>query len=349
MALQLDSLLAPIEGDDPAGPDLAYDDERYTLEQVFDRPVSIDASGEETEAAEVDWRQTIRLIENQSGKTKDIWLPVYLCRAGASSGQLEVVETGAQYLAGLVETFWPEMHPKLDEYGFQGRKGPCDSLVATGPFLNPLRRTVLLTHPRLGSFTGVDFERFRQNGASEEGYGLFRAALEAIGEDGLLESMARLDRIENGLRRADTVLTTQAEDTTSTNFKPAYDVLGELKRAVAAFTTTMPAAVPEPGAEGDAAGASGSPASGSPAGGAPAASKVPGRIDSRTDVLAAMEAIADYYRRMEPSSPVPLALQRARDWVNLDFMAVLEDIAPESLAEAKRVLMARPKDPTSEY
>jgi type VI secretion system protein ImpA len=58
-------------------------------------------------------------------------------------------------------------------------------------------------------------------------------------------------------------------------------------------------------------------------------------------VITALEAIGDYYRRREPSSPILALIQRARAWVNMDFMAVLEDIAPDSTAEAKRVLMTK--------
>ena len=46
-----------------------------------------------------------------------------------------------------------------------------------------------------------------------------------------------------------------------------------------------------------------------------------------------------YYARHEPASPVPLALKRARAWVTLDFLTVLQDIAPDSLSDARRVLM----------
>jgi predicted component of type VI protein secretion system len=51
-----------------------------------------------------------------------------------------------------------------------------------------------------------------------------------------------------------------------------------------------------------------------------------------------IDAIAEYYARCEPGSPVPFALRRARDWVSLDFLSVLEDIAPNSIDEARRVL-----------
>jgi type VI secretion system ImpA family protein len=331
--MDLEELLAPVSDEAPAGPDLAYDAERGTIEQAFESSVSIDTSGEATAGAEVDWRPIISLIEQQSARTKDVWLAVYLCRAGARSGQLHLVETGALYLAGLLERFWESVHPQLEEYGFQGRKGPCESLTRHSEFLAPLERVPLLEHPRFGHFSGGDFERFRAGAEGAEGYGMFRTALSDTPEETLTGIIARLDAITAAMRRADAVLTANAEGDSAANFQPTYNLLAQMKRAVQSFTST-PAPVE---AESDIVAESGAVSSQGP--------RVAGRIESREDVVRALDAIADYYRRREPASPVPVALQRAREWVNLDFLSLIEDIAPTALDEAKRVLVSQRKPP----
>jgi type VI secretion system protein ImpA len=169
MKLDLDRLLAPVPGDNPAGPDLAYDPQRHEIEQAFETSVSIDASGV-VETGEADWRAIIAAIAALSDRTKDVWLPVYLCRAGAQAGQLDAVAIGAQLLAGLLETFWADLHPRLEEYGVQGRKAACDTLAAHREFVGPLGRVALADHERLGRFTADDLVRFHRGGESEEGY-----------------------------------------------------------------------------------------------------------------------------------------------------------------------------------
>jgi type VI secretion system ImpA family protein len=333
--MDLEELLAPVSDDAPAGPDLAYDADRGTIEQAFESSASIDTSGEATATAEIDWRPIISQIEQQSTRTKDIWLAVYLCRGGARSGQLALVETGAEYLAGLLERYWDSVHPQLEEYGFQGRKGPCESLARRGEFLGPLERTPLLEHPRLGRFSGGDFERFRAGAETADGYGLFRAALADTPEENLTEIVARLDAITAAIKRADAVLTANADGDTAANFQPTYDLLSQMKKAVLSFTSTPAQAEPETD-HGVAAGPAASE------GGGP---RIAGRVESREDVIKALDAIADYYRRREPASPVPVALQRAREWVNLDFLSLIEDIAPSALDEAKRVLVSQRKPP----
>ncbi|HEY5289700.1 MAG TPA: type VI secretion system protein TssA [Caulobacteraceae bacterium] len=336
MALDLETLLAPVSEEAPAGPDLAYDPARVEIDQAFDRPASIDATTGVAVVSEVDWRAVMRLIENQSQKTKDLWLAVYLCRAGAWMGDLTTVSAGAEFLAGLCETYWQSVHPSLDEYGFQGRKGPCESLASFADFLGPLRGVKIVEHPRLGAFTGLDFERFRDGGEAQEGHDRFRAALSDTPDETLTAAAAQFDVIASAIRRVDTVLMANAEGDTGANFKATYDALAGLKRAVLAFSASPPAQSPEAKTAGAA-----------PKGaevGATATPNVSGRIDSREDVLQALEAIGDYYRRREPHSPVPLVIQRAREWINLDFLGVLADIAPNSIEEARRVLTYKKPD-----
>ena len=83
-----------------------------------------------------------------------------------------------------------------------------------------------------------------------------------------------------------------------------------------------------------------SPSGGGDSGG-PALS---GRVNSRSDVVRAIDAIVDYYSRQEPGSPIPVVLGRVRGWVNMDFLSILNDISPSSIDDAKRVLTTRTED-----
>jgi type VI secretion system protein ImpA len=60
-----------------------------------------------------------------------------------------------------------------------------------------------------------------------------------------------------------------------------------------------------------------------------------GNIRSREDATRALDAVADFFRASEPSSPIPLLLERAKRLVAKDFLAVLAELAPEALGQAK--------------
>ena len=341
MAVDVETLLAPVSDDNPVGEDLAYDSERQEIEAAFERT----AAGGSANDGDTDWRAIVKLIEQQSARTKDIWLAAYLIRAGASMAQLPVVATGADYLAGLVETYWDKVHPQLEEYGFQGRKTPVESLTRIGEFLGPLRNIILIRHPRLGEYSSADIERFARGGDSEDGYGMFRGAMQETAPEDLEAVAAQLDAIKASLVRADTVMTANSGGETSVNFQPTYEALASIRKALAGFLPNGAGASEE--ASADSNSGSGGSSAASSGGGRSGGMGAPGSIESREDVMKALDAIADYYRRREPTSPVPLALKRAREWVTLDFLTVLEDIAPNSMEEARRVLMSNRAAPES--
>jgi len=329
----LEELLEPLDGDNPAGPDLDDDDRRREIREAFE---SVSAVGE-GESDPTDWRSVIKLIHEQGASTKDVWLAIYLARAGARAGQLETVEQGCQYLAGLFETYWDAMHPSLEALGFQGRNGPCESLVRVGEFLGPLRRMTFVQHPRLGTFSGEDLERFAREGEAADNYGAFRAAVAEAPPEELNETIERLDRIRDSLRRVDEVLTAKADGNAGTNFAPTFAALESIRRGLAPYVQSAEEA-------GEAVSDGGESSAETAANGPETAQRSGGRIETRDDVLRALEAVIDYYRRREPTSPVPVAIARAKRWVNMDFLAALADIVPESISDARRVLSSAPPE-----
>ena len=328
MALDVESLLGPVSDDDPVGPELSYDDDRLAIEAAFES-----SFGEEGRPADVNWSDIIKLAANQCGATKDVWLGVYLTRAGAMAGQLETVETGIQLLDGLLSRYWDNVHPKLDEYGLQGRIGPCESFTRISEFLKPLRAITLVAHPRLGSYSGHDFERFGANGDSEDGYGMFRAAMAETSPEDLSAALARLDAIRDAFKGIDATFAVQAPGD-GPNFETTYEALAQIRKSLRSFA---PSDGEDEAPDNDGSSQESNSASSSGDGGG----RLTGKIDGRDDVIKAIDAICDYYRRREPGSPVPVIMARAREWVSMDFLAVLEDISPTSIEEAKRVLVSQ--------
>jgi type VI secretion system protein ImpA len=60
-----------------------------------------------------------------------------------------------------------------------------------------------------------------------------------------------------------------------------------------------------------------------------------GAIKSRQDAIRALDAVASFFRQNEPSSPIPLIVERAKRLVSKDFLEVLADIAPDAVGHAK--------------
>lgn len=324
----LEQLLAPISAEQPCGPDRS--DDRLAIEQPFERPES--ATGEEA-ASETDWGAVIDDIVAEFGRTKDLWLAIYLCRAGVYAKQWGWIELGAGALAGLVERYWDNVHPSLQEYGVTARIMACNTLANRAAFINPLLRVPIIAHIRLGVFSSVDFERLAKGREAESDFPHFQKILTEVGPAQLQASHAAVGRIEAALRQTEKLFLEKTGGSESPDFALTFETLGRMKKAIGQFHS-----VPGANTAGE-AGAGEAETGGSAAGGGDFSS-----IRSRAEVIRAIDAIAEYYRQHEPSSPVPVLLERARAWVNLPFMEVLADILPDGVGDAKKLLIRRPPE-----
>jgi type VI secretion system protein ImpA len=336
MALDLDALVAPLSEEEPSGPDLYADPNRQLIEQAFER--SISEGG--TSADDVDWSDIVKKITEQAGQTRDLWLAVYLMRAAVLSERFALLVEAAEFLARLVEDRWDDVHPQLEELGFIGRKGPCESLTRVGEFIGPLLRLPIVSHERFGQFCAEDLKRFAEEGGAAENFGMFRATIEASSVDDLRDTAAQINSLIEALHRTDQILTANAEGDTSTNFEATYEALEVIRKG---FHGALPPGMLSDEEEEDEAAGGGDDAAGPDAGAAASGSVADGpafsgSIRNRDDVRRALDAVCKYYQAVEPSSPVPYVLRRARIWIDLDFMDVLRDIAPDSIPAASHLL-----------
>jgi type VI secretion system protein ImpA len=140
-----------------------------------------------------------------------------------------------------------------------------------------------------------------------------KALAEAL--DGALTALAA---IESAMRTA-----------SNGQFVPTFDTLALQFKKIAAAVRARMAVHPSASAAdaGEAAPSEGAAA-------APGAMAV-GAIRSRQDAIRALEAAAEFFRRNEPSSPIPLFLDRAKRLVSKDFLEVLADVAPDALPQAR--------------
>ncbi|MCJ2033862.1 ImpA family type VI secretion system protein [Methylobacterium sp. J-068] len=56
------------------------------------------------------------------------------------------------------------------------------------------------------------------------------------------------------------------------------------------------------------------------------------RAETRAEALALLTEVGQFYRRAEPSSPIPLLLDRASGLIERDFLSILKDVLPDLVA-----------------
>jgi type VI secretion system protein ImpA len=60
-------------------------------------------------------------------------------------------------------------------------------------------------------------------------------------------------------------------------------------------------------------------------------------VRSRDDALRLLDKVCDYLERQEPSNPAPLLIKRARRLMTMNFVDIIRDMAPDSLAQVETI------------
>ena len=55
------------------------------------------------------------------------------------------------------------------------------------------------------------------------------------------------------------------------------------------------------------------------------------------DAIRMIDKVCDYFERHEPSSPVPLLLNRAKRLISKDFLEILRDLTPDGVLQAESI------------
>ena len=331
-------LLAPIADDAPCGKNLEDTDTLASLDayQIFGQtslePAPKEA-GEPTrkEARKSDrppnWEQIREEALAALRTSKDLRLLAYL---GAATLRLEGIPGFVQALtvaSSWLETYWPNVFPLVDEDAIF-RQNALNCFSDPVAVIDGLRRAPLVSNRQHGRFSLRDLDIIAGHvtvGDSDTrpDPAQVTAAFSATPVDELKALQTNLDGALSAIGSIDTAMRSAAGSELAPNFE---GLSTQFKKMVAAVRSHL-ALHPDGGGVDATTGEA--PAEG---GGAVVAV---GAIKSRQDAIRALDAAAEFFRRNEPSSPIPLFLERAKRLVSKDFLEVLADIAPDALPQAK--------------
>lgn len=339
----LDELLAPVAGDAPTGPDLDESPEFDRIRTAFDINFPLDAKVVDPEEGvpappPVDWEEIRDEIESLSEQTKDLFLAVSYARCGLVLGDLETVERGLMFSAGLLESHWEAVNPPIDgPMGFPGRSGIFENVAQRGAFGIPFMQMAVVRDGRVG-LAGEHLTDAAEHGGASDHFPTVRRVLDSWDDARKQELAAQLASILDALARIEKAMKTHGGGS-SPDFSTTRDIVTMTRDAFLQL-----AGLAEMGAEPADAEESASAEDGDSSlsfSGDSGGAGFSGKVRTRDDVLRALSEIEQYYARAEPGHPVKVAAARLRGWVTKDFMAILEDIVPGSVDDAKNVLLER--------
>jgi type VI secretion system protein ImpA len=334
----LEQLLAPVSDDAPCGEDLDESVEFDTLRAAFDDNFPIDSGVSRLSEGEpgpppVDWRELFDQVEQLCDRTKDLWLAVSYARCGFVRADPDIVVQGLEFTARLLEEKWDDVHPVIDDPNGRVRAPIFEDLARRGAFAMPFLELPLVIGSRSSLRAGQLLDA-HENGGASDSFVEVRMTLDQLDDEAKAAVAEQLRTMLGCFARIETVLR-EREAPGRPDFSTARDTIMAVEEAYLALAGLGAAESSDEGGDAGGEGDSGAEAIGG--GGA----AFGGAVKSRDDVIRALGAIEQYYTRAEPGHPMRLAIGRLRAWVNMDFIAILEDIAPRSLDEVKSVLLER--------
>ncbi len=366
--MELSSFMTPLEGGNPSGAELRNDPRFHAIERLIEpatraqRLANIASGGVGT--VTVDWAAALDLGAGLAASGRDLRLLVMMVRALANSDGFAGFADGLALLTGTVGQFWDSVHPEL-------RPGPSVKEAAqrrtnalqqmqnpdTG-VLGDLEFAIIFSPRGLPVVTGSDLAVTAVNSTA-----YVTEAFSGIGVKEVAEATAaheaRTQRVTTALRdqadkQADRMAEVRAavalcrtrlaeleaaltERIGENGVRFSFADIDRFLTRVSETLGSFQGASAESGvAMSVSATASGPGASGTTAAFAPAAA-LPGQVNSRADVEKLLGLIIDYYDRTEPSSPIPHLAKRMKKMVPMNFLQLMEELAPSGMKEFKTV------------
>lgn len=372
--IDLEALLAPIPGDNPAGESLIYA-ETYDLIKEARRAEDTLEQGEwkrETKAA--NWPAVIELATDAlATRTKDLQLAVWLIEALVKQQRFPGLRDGLQLLSGLHEQFWDSLYPEVEDGDLEARILAMEFLNRTLPVL--IRQTPLTQGE---AYSWLHWKESRD--VDNLGRQSSEALAEALAEGKITGE--QFDKAVAGTSRAFCELLfadlnqcwdeyQQLDRVLEEKFGRDAPSLLDVKKALEECRTLLESVVkkkrdlepdatpagPEASATGDgfaselSDGEAVLPLLGSRR--APPVTLRPGSVplepQDRADALRRLAAVAEYFHRTEPHSPVAYLVERAVRWGQMPLDAWLQDVISDDsvLAHLRETLGLKNSEETN--
>ena len=359
-----DPWLRPLEGENPSGESLRDDPLFHELERLTEPRIEVARDERNNPIAEtrvpVDWAEVLRQAEALRPRGRDLRLLVIVTRALANERGLAGLGDGLTLIARTLGDHWESLHPELRDgppRDAARRRVNALAQLQGDPegLLGDLRGMEMMAPRGVGRISGRDLERGMMSvqavlaAAPRMATEADKAAL-AAAQDELLSRVGRgckaeADANPEGIARTRDEARAAAEAVAAVEtalrarLGEAPPALGDLAAFLAGVAGTLDralssaAAAPAP-----AEGASAAPAPGPATAGAGAVPAVfaggfPDGLASREEVVRCLDLVIAFYDRTEPSSPIPHLVRRVRRMVPMDFLQLMEDLAPSGLKE----------------
>lgn len=338
--VDVDVLLQEVEAGMPCGPNLEYDPLFLELEQNALGKPEVQYGSTIVPAVPPDWKLVKKQAFELLGRSRDLRVAMLLLRSLLALHAIPGFADGLKLIERLVEERWDSVHPQLDPDDDNDptlRINSLAILVDPATVIRDLKDTAFIQLPNLGPLSVRVLEVSAGETPPAEGQSAIAAssidaALRDVRLEAMLEAANAVNQAHDSVANLESTLARQVGVTNALDLGILKRQLRRMRELLAPHLpqTEETEAMPETAAIDE--GAAGADSAVRPAG-APA--PISGEINSRADVVRMLDKILAYYQRNEPSSPVPMLIERAKRLAPKNFFEIMEELAPESVSQLK--------------
>ncbi|MGD8911386.1 MAG: type VI secretion system protein TssA [Candidatus Thiodiazotropha sp.] len=326
--IDLKKLLTAISEDNPAGADMEYDPLFSEMERASEGKAEQEFGDTIVPAEDPDWRElkdkALKVLEH----SKDLRAAIHLTRALIHTDGFAGLTDGLELIKGYIDQYWESLHPQLDPEDNNDPTIRINTLInLCDPFetLAAINKIPVVSSTVMGTYSYRDIQIATGNLQSSDTdnqelvLDQIDAAFRECPEEQTQQTLSYIEQAIECVNAIETRLNQQVGIDQAPDFQSLVVLLKQQKKEVSnragveTFEEEMSEIeIVEPMQQ---------------------QSSSPGDINNRDDVINALERINQYYRKNEPSSPIPLLLDRAKRLVKMDFYEIVQDLAPNGMSQ----------------
>ncbi|EAA0892691.1 type VI secretion system protein TssA [Salmonella enterica] len=335
--MNIDEFLAPVSAELPCGENLEYDANFQTMEQAMQGKAEQQFGDTIIPAEPADWTTVEKLAAGLLSRTKDLRVMLALTQAWTKRRGLSGYADGLLLVQQALSLYWQPIYPLLEEYGETDpfyRINALAGLSDKSSLTSALRNAVLLrsngdelllrdAQALLdGSKTEcADYPGCRSRLIDE----LARGGQPGI--DAILAIHQRLQTIrkilsdclgESGVPEMEQLQKTVGIVAGACQITDISSFHASRKESAVSEHQAIPDAAPPSAVDWRSA-----------------------QISNRAEAQQMLEKVKQYFARHEPSHPAPLMIERVQRLIELDFMDIIRDLAPDGVHQLENIFGRR--------
>lgn len=337
--MNIDALLTPVSSDQPCGENLEYDADFMAMDQASAGKAEQQFGDTIIPAEPADWNRVERLASDLLTRSKDLRIMLALTRAWTQLKGLTGYASGLALIERALVAWWEPLWPVLEEDGERDPFYRINALAALGDksaLTSALRQAPLLR-------SASDEISLRDACALLDG-SKTECPDYPGGRARLIDELARggqpgVDAIIKISERLQTIRQTLVQHLGETGVPEMEQLIKTVSTvAQACEVTDLSTLIPAASAPGETP----------PVSGAPEVKAVSGHTDwrsaqpgSRADAQLMLEKVKQYFVQHEPSHPAPLMIDRVQRMIEMDFMDIIRDLAPDGVHQLENIFGRR--------